>query len=118
MTIRQPDPSLTSIDRRSVAGSSTGERPASSTQPSYRHRRPFPIRIGLVRYGNASPGKFTWSAGMEWRPLDSLLVRGSYGTGFRAPDMHYLFAGDDYYTDTDSNVADFNAVSTTITPDK
>ena len=27
----------------------------------------------------------------------ALLVRSSYGTGFRAPDMHYLFAGDDYY---------------------
>ncbi|WP_395625353.1 TonB-dependent receptor domain-containing protein, partial [Thermomonas sp.] len=24
-------------------------------------------------------------------------MRGSYGTGFRAPDMHYLFAGNDYY---------------------
>ena len=29
--------------------------------------------------------------------MDTLLVRGSYGTGFRAPDMHYLFAGNDYY---------------------
>ncbi|WP_338339561.1 TonB-dependent receptor domain-containing protein [Xanthomonas euvesicatoria] len=32
----------------------------------------------------------TWSAGLQWRPIDSLLLRGSYATSFRAPDMHYL----------------------------
>ncbi|MBP6799443.1 MAG: TonB-dependent receptor, partial [Luteimonas sp.] len=30
----------------------------------------------------------TWNAGLEWRPLDSLLIRGSYATSFKAPDMH------------------------------
>lgn len=54
-------------------------------------------RYDRYSYGDTSPGKFTYSAGLEWRPLDTLLLRGSYGTGFRAPDMHYLFAGDDYY---------------------
>lgn len=34
----------------------------------------------------------TWNAGLEWRPLDSLLLRGTYATSFRAPDMHYLLA--------------------------
>ena len=34
----------------------------------------------------------TWNAGLEWRPWESLLVRGSYATSFRAPDMHYVFA--------------------------
>lgn len=34
----------------------------------------------------------TWNAGLEWRPFDSLLVRGSYATSFKAPDMHYVFA--------------------------
>ena len=29
----------------------------------------------------------TWAAGLEWRPLRSLLVRGSYNTSFHAPDM-------------------------------
>lgn len=33
----------------------------------------------------------TWGAGLEWRPLDSLLFRGSYSTSFKAPDMHYVF---------------------------
>jgi iron complex outermembrane receptor protein len=54
-------------------------------------------RYDRYEYGNKNPGKFTYSAGLEWRPFDTLLVRGSYGTGFRAPDMHYLFAGDDFY---------------------
>jgi outer membrane receptor protein involved in Fe transport len=60
-------------------------------------------RYDRYSYGGQSPGKFTWSAGLEWRPFDSLLVRGSYGTGFRAPDMHYLFAGDDYYRKTSTD---------------
>ncbi|MHC9084751.1 TonB-dependent receptor plug domain-containing protein [Luteimonas sp. RIT-PG2_3] len=54
-------------------------------------------RYDRYSYGNKDPGKFTYNAGLEWRPIETLLVRGSYGTGFRAPDMHYLFAGDDYY---------------------
>jgi outer membrane receptor protein involved in Fe transport len=29
---------------------------------------------------------------LEWRPLDSLLFRGSYATSFRAPDMQMVFA--------------------------
>ncbi|MFT4248676.1 MAG: TonB-dependent receptor [Pseudomonas sp.] len=32
----------------------------------------------------------TWSAGLEWRPLDRLLLRGTLATSFRAPDMHYV----------------------------
>ena len=34
----------------------------------------------------------TWNAGLQWRPLSNLLVRGTYATSFRAPDMHYLLA--------------------------
>lgn len=34
----------------------------------------------------------TWNAGLQWRPLEGLLVRGSYATSFRAPDMHFVFA--------------------------
>ncbi len=54
-------------------------------------------RYDRYSYGSKNPGKFTYSLGLEWRPLDTLLLRSSYGTGFRAPDMHYLFAGNDYY---------------------
>ncbi|ATP27770.1 TonB-dependent receptor [Chromobacterium violaceum] len=36
-------------------------------------------------------GKFTYGAGLEYRPIGSLLLRGNYATSFRAPDMSYLF---------------------------
>ena len=63
-------------------------------------------RYDQYRYSGNNPGKFTWSAGLEWRPVESLLVRGSYGTAFRAADLHYVYAGlgndetsgIDYYT--------------------
>lgn len=35
---------------------------------------------------------FTWNAGLQWRPIDQLLIRGNYSTSFRAPDMHFVFA--------------------------
>ncbi|KIA81231.1 TonB-dependent receptor [Chromobacterium piscinae] len=38
-----------------------------------------------------SEGKFTYGAGLEYRPASSLLLRGNYATSFRAPDMSYLF---------------------------
>jgi outer membrane receptor protein involved in Fe transport len=34
----------------------------------------------------------SYMAGLEYRPIDSLLLRGSYATSFRAPDMHYTYA--------------------------
>ena len=34
----------------------------------------------------------TYNLGLEWRPLESLLVRGAYATSFRAPDLHFVFA--------------------------
>jgi outer membrane receptor protein involved in Fe transport len=49
-----------------------------------------------VRYDNYSQtvdaAKVTWMSGLEWRPASNLLVRGSYATSFRAPDMHYVYA--------------------------
>jgi len=39
-----------------------------------------------------SGAKSTYQAGLEWRPFSNLLVRGTYGTSFRAPDMHYVYA--------------------------
>ncbi|PZQ29894.1 MAG: TonB-dependent receptor [Stenotrophomonas acidaminiphila] len=50
-------------------------------------------RYDQYRYSGNTIGKATWSTGLEWRPIDSLLVRGSYGTAFRAPDLHYVYAG-------------------------
>ncbi|MFT3668832.1 MAG: TonB-dependent receptor [Pseudoxanthomonas sp.] len=33
----------------------------------------------------------TWGAGIEFRPLDTLLFRGNYATSFKAPDMHFVY---------------------------
>jgi iron complex outermembrane receptor protein len=40
-------------------------------------------------FGNAD----TWKLGLEWAPIDDLRVRGSYATGFRAPQVAELFSG-------------------------
>ena len=71
-------------------------------------------RYDQYRYSGNSIGKATWSSGIEWRPIDSLLVRGSYGTAFRAPDLHYVYSGPgndetsgiDYYAYEQSNDPD------------
>ncbi len=34
----------------------------------------------------------TYNFGLEYRPIESLLLRASYATSFRAPSMHYVFA--------------------------
>ncbi|MEH3036571.1 MAG: TonB-dependent receptor [Sphingomonas adhaesiva] len=38
-------------------------------------------------------GRFTYNLGGELRPTRRLLIRGAYGTGFRAPDLNYVFRG-------------------------
>ncbi len=50
-------------------------------------------RYDKYEYGTTSSGKVTWSLGLEYRPFESLLLRASAGTGFRAPDLSYLYAG-------------------------
>lgn len=50
-------------------------------------------RFDQYRFAGRTVDKPTYSVGLEWRPVESLLVRGSWGTAFRAPDMHYIFAG-------------------------
>jgi outer membrane receptor protein involved in Fe transport len=50
-------------------------------------------RYDNYHFAGNDVGKFTYNFGLEFRPVDSLLVRGYYGTGFRAPDLHYVFAG-------------------------
>jgi iron complex outermembrane receptor protein len=49
-----------------------------------------------IRYDEYSDASIVSDAvspkiGIEWRPLDNLLVRGSWGESFRAPDMQRLF---------------------------
>nr|WP_255488271.1 TonB-dependent receptor [Rhodanobacter sp. MP1X3] len=47
----------------------------------------------------SSNSKFTYKAGIEYRPLDSLLLRGNYTTAFKAPDLSAIYLGpSSYYT--------------------
>jgi len=50
-------------------------------------------------FGDTINSKF----GFKWKPIDDLLVRGTYGTGFRAPTVADLYGGTsetfDQYTD-------------------
>ncbi len=34
----------------------------------------------------------TYNLGLEWRPLENLLLRGTYATSFKAPDMQLVYA--------------------------
>ncbi len=38
-------------------------------------------------------GAFTYNLGLEYRPTDELLIRSTATSNFRAPDMHYVYAG-------------------------
>ena len=47
----------------------------------------------LDKYHDASSADVarTWGTGIEWRPIESLLLRGTYGTNFKAPDMQAIY---------------------------
>lgn len=49
-------------------------------------------RYDRFHFGGNAIGKATYNLGLEYRPIDGLLVRGSYATSFRAPDMNYIFS--------------------------
>ncbi|WP_134736653.1 TonB-dependent receptor, partial [Proteus mirabilis] len=50
-------------------------------------------RYDQYRAGGEHIGKATWSFGVEFRPIESLLFRGKYGTAFRAPTLSDAFQG-------------------------
>lgn len=43
--------------------------------------------------GGSSDSKATYKLGLEYRPIDTLLLRANYATAFRAPDMASVFQG-------------------------
>ena len=49
-------------------------------------------RYDTFHFGGNSISKPTFNLGLEYRPIDSLLIRGNYATSFRAPDMNYIFS--------------------------
>jgi iron complex outermembrane receptor protein len=50
-------------------------------------------RYDSYSYSGTTAGKFTYQTGLEYRPTNSLLLRASYGTGFRAPDLAFVYSG-------------------------
>ncbi|NCP19207.1 MAG: TonB-dependent receptor [Erythrobacter sp.] len=50
-------------------------------------------RYDGYNYAGNSFGEFTYNLGAELRPTRTILVRGAIGTGFRAPDLHYVYRG-------------------------
>lgn len=38
-------------------------------------------------------GAATWAAGLEWRPLDNLLIRANHQTSFLAPNLMWVYGG-------------------------
>lgn len=49
-------------------------------------------RYDGFKFAGSDIGKATYNVGLEYRPLPDFLLRAAYGTGFRAPDLHYVFA--------------------------
>jgi len=54
-------------------------------------------RYDTYGFADRDIGKTTYNVGLEYRPVSSLLLRAAYGTGFRAPDLHYLYANLDLF---------------------
>ncbi len=95
------------LDPRLVAGDFLGATQAPGGGSRNRSAAGTELAIPLVdmlrltlasRYDRYSEvdhtnGAFTYNAGLEFRPVQNLLLRGSYATSFRAPDMQFVFAG-------------------------
>lgn len=50
-------------------------------------------RYDTYKASGRKDSKVTYKVGLEWRPIDTLLIRGTYATAFRAPDMASLYQG-------------------------
>lgn len=50
-------------------------------------------RYDSYMFAGRTDAKATYKVGLEWRPTENLLVRGTYSTAFRAPSMPHLFQG-------------------------
>jgi outer membrane receptor protein involved in Fe transport len=44
-------------------------------------------------YAGHDVGEATYNLGLEYRPIKTLLFRAAWGTGFRAPDLNYVYRG-------------------------
>jgi outer membrane receptor protein involved in Fe transport len=51
-------------------------------------------RYDRYTYRGHAVAQGTYTLGLQLRPVEQLLLRGSYATSFRAPDMNYIFASE------------------------
>lgn len=59
-------------------------------------------RYDRYKFAGNTASKFTYKAGLEFRPTDTLLLRADYATAFRAPDLVNVFGSNGFFTsDTD-----------------
>lgn len=62
------------------------------------------VRYDAYQNKNAgSDSKPTYKLGVEFRPVNSLLLRANYATAFRAPDMGYVFSGGNGFFSTETD---------------
>ncbi|MEN5209066.1 TonB-dependent receptor [Stenotrophomonas terrae] len=54
-------------------------------------------RYDAFKAGSQTIDKPTYAVSLEYRPIDSLLFRGKYGTAFRAPTLSDLYQGESGY---------------------
>lgn len=48
-------------------------------------------RLDKYRDASAADVARTWGSSLQYRPYEGLLLRGTYGTNFHAPDMQYIY---------------------------
>jgi iron complex outermembrane recepter protein len=87
-------PFLVSLDRTTYAGFAEVRVPLLSGAT----RAAGDERLALTlagRYDHSSDygGKATWQSGLQWRPVDALLVRGGYSESYQAPLLSQISAG-------------------------
>ena len=85
----------------SVAGGGDRDRYAVTSELRLPIWEPLTIslsgRYDAFKAGSRTIDKPTYAVSFEYRPFDSLLVRGKYGTAFRAPTLSDLYQGNSGY---------------------
>ena len=95
----QTDPSI-ALESNDIAGYGANFTPQVSQRNVY--GAALELQVPILKSLTASPAvrydyyqgtgdKTTPKIGLRWKPLDALLVRGSYGKGFRAPSLTEMF---------------------------
>ncbi|HEY0341269.1 MAG TPA: TonB-dependent receptor, partial [Steroidobacteraceae bacterium] len=79
--------------KRSEYAAFTEERVPLIAAPSPERRGEILALSLAARYDHSDDfgGKATYQGGLEWRPFNSLLLRGDYGTSYRAPQLERLY---------------------------